>query len=91
MVNFTRQKKEKTMSEFAVLNQNNVVINVIIADNKTIAETATQSTCYEILDKGAIVIGSKLLDNGNWEFPEGHISIKTTEELIAEALKNKIN
>lgn len=79
------------MSEFAVLNENNVVINIIIADNKTIAETVTQSACYEILDKGAIVIGSKLLDNGDWQYPEGHITIKTTEELIAEALKNRIN
>jgi hypothetical protein len=36
------------MANYAVLDENNVVIDVIVADNKEVAETATQRTCIEL-------------------------------------------
>jgi hypothetical protein len=36
------------MANYAVLDENNVVINVIVADTKEIAETATERVCIEL-------------------------------------------
>ena len=39
--------KRKSMKNFAVIDQNNLVVNVIIADSKEVAESVTGLTCIE--------------------------------------------
>jgi hypothetical protein len=55
------------MKRFAVI-QNNIVINVIIADTKEIAEEATGLTCIESTDENSAYIGLKY-ENGVFEKP----------------------
>lgn len=44
------------MSNFAVI-KNNVVVNVIVADSKEIAEEATELKCVEITEENPAGIG----------------------------------
>lgn len=39
--------KRKSMKNFAVIDQNNLVVNVIVADSKEVAESVTGLTCIE--------------------------------------------
>jgi len=51
------------MSKFAVIEQaSNIVVNIIVADSKQIAEEVTQKQCIEF-DSEYVTIGSLYLNN----------------------------
>jgi hypothetical protein len=51
-------RKVKNMSNYAVLDDNGLVINSIVAESKAIAESVTGMTCIEFqLESGAPGIG----------------------------------
>lgn len=54
------------MKMFAVLNENNIVVNVIIADSLEIAQSVTGLVCVESTAENAAMIGN-LYNNGNFE------------------------
>jgi hypothetical protein len=39
--------KRESMKNFAVIDENNLVVNVIVADSKEVAESVTGLTCIE--------------------------------------------
>lgn len=56
------------MANWAIIN-NNVVINIIVADTKEIAEQATQATAIEY-DANRPVARDWYLENGIWYAPK---------------------
>lgn len=54
------------MKMFAVLNENNIVINVIIADSLEIAQSVTGLVCVEYTQESPAMIND-LYNNGNFE------------------------
>jgi hypothetical protein len=56
------------MANFAVI-ENGIVTNIIIADTKQVAETATEKTCVEYTDSNPAVIGLGY-DGTTFEQPE---------------------
>lgn len=51
------------MANYAVLNNNNIVENIIVADTKEIAEEVTGKTCVEYTDSNPAGIG--------WSYADG--------------------
>ena len=63
------------MKMFAVLNENNIVINVIIADSLEIAQSVTGLVCVEYTQESPAMIND-LYNDGNFEkvvIPEPNI------------------
>jgi hypothetical protein len=56
------------MGKFAVLDENNKVENVIVAESKEIAEEATGLVCVEYTDENPAIIGLGY-SNGVFENP----------------------
>lgn len=50
------------MAEYAVI-QNNLVVNVIVADSKEIAESVTDLECVDIAEEIGVGIGWSFTDN----------------------------
>jgi hypothetical protein len=50
------------MGNFAVLDGNNKVLNIIVADSKEIAEEVTTSTCVEYFEENPAHIGLGYVD-----------------------------
>ena len=50
------------MGNFAVLDENNKVLNIIVADSKEIAEEVTTLTCVEYFEENPAQIGLGYVD-----------------------------
>jgi hypothetical protein len=72
------------MGRYAILDSNNIVINIIIADSLDIAKQVTQSEFVVQENENEIpaYIGATHLGNGKFELPK-HAKELTTEEMIA--------
>jgi hypothetical protein len=74
------------MSNFAVLDKDNTIVNIIVAENLSIAETCTQAICIPYADETQIHIGGKYLGDGKFEAPD-HLKPLTqaqNDEIAAE-------
>jgi hypothetical protein len=60
------------MSNFAVI-ENNLVVNIIVAESKNLAEEVTGKTCIEYTDDSLISVGSTYID-GIFTLPKPHPS-----------------
>jgi hypothetical protein len=65
------------MAKFAVLDEDNKVINTVVAESKTVAEEVTNKTCVEYTDANPAIIGLGYAD-GVFEQPP--VTEITTEE-----------
>ena len=71
------------MAKFAVINQNNYVINVILADSKNDAELLTNYTCIEYTDENSAGIGDSW-DGEKFIKPTPIVPTESTETIISE-------
>lgn len=79
------------MSNYAVLDDNGTVINVIVCETLDLAEALTGRECVEADGNASIVLGSQRVNN-EWRLPDSVAGpILSNEELQAIALANKIN
>lgn len=62
-------KKENNMAMFALIDENNRVLNTVVAESKEDAESVTGYTCIEYTDINPAIIGLKYID-GIFEQPE---------------------
>lgn len=60
------------MAKYAVLNDNKIVTNLIIADDVETANTATGSECIEYVNHESVAIG--------WVYDESTNTFASTEE-----------
>jgi hypothetical protein len=64
-------RKVKNMSNYAVLDDNSLVTNLIVAESKTIAELITGQTCIEYFnDKDIVHIGTTTYNGSSFINPE---------------------
>lgn len=68
------------MANFAVLDEYNKVINIIVADSLEIAEQVTGLSCVEYTDQNPAVIGLGY-SNGVFENPPMGISVDEESQL----------
>jgi hypothetical protein len=60
------------MAKYAVINENNIVINTILADSQSIAELVSGNICVEYTDNTPVGIG--------WTYKDGIFSEPVVEE-----------
>lgn len=58
------------MSNYAVLNDDSLVINVIVAESKSIAESVTEKTCVEYSHDQDVRVGITTYNGSSFVNPE---------------------
>ena len=84
------------MSKFAILDENNIVINIIVADTEQIARQVTNDAIIVPIDEDDLnaQIGGTYSEKNGFDLPD-HAKPLTPEQLVAQAKEwaknNKLN
>jgi hypothetical protein len=64
--------------KFAIIDEQNTVVNVIVADSLEVAQQVTSLTCMEVTEEVNVSPGS-IWDGVNFVYPEPKVELEVTE------------